>query len=109
MRAIVRAARPRSMRPLAPPARYRNAWRSGSRLGASAAGSVMDAGRRQRCLLQLLGQLQRALSGPARGRLRLRRVRQPQQERAPELVVIALVRLDHVAIEGGGLGVADAV
>src|SRR2546425_12030416 len=66
----------------------------------------MDPGRGERGALQFVGQLQGAPGRPARRRLGLRRRRQAQQQLPPELVVVALVGLDDVAIERGGVAVA---
>src|SRR5439155_22435148 len=67
--------------------------------GSSAAWRVVDAGRRQRDALELFRQVERATRRRAGCRLRFRSGREPQQEPSSELVVIPLVRLDHVAIE----------
>src|SRR3989442_390181 len=55
---------------------------------------------------ELLRELERASRRPRRGGLRLGRRREAQEERAAELVVVALVRLDHVAVQRRGLRVA---
>src|SRR3989442_1483913 len=67
---------------------------------------VMDPRRRERRALELLRELERASRRPRRGGLRLGRRREAQEERAAELVVVALVRLDHVAVQRRGLRVA---
>src|SRR5688500_3655207 len=105
MRAMARAARPRSISVSGMLTRSWNTRDSGS-ITPSAARRVMDAGGSERLLLQLVGELERALRRSRRRRLRLRRGGQPQQERAAQLVVVALVGLDDVAIKGGGVAVA---
>src|SRR6266704_1333050 len=98
--AIASAARPRS---ICPSGRRRRSPNSPS---GSAARGVMDPRRRERRALQLLRELERASRRPRRGGLRLGRRREAQEERAAELVVVALVRLDHVAVQRRGLRVA---
>src|SRR2546422_8553145 len=66
----------------------------------------MDPRRRERRAPELLRELERASRRPRRGGLRLGRRREAQEERAAELVVVALVRLDHVAVQRRGLRVA---
>src|SRR2546426_870624 len=100
MRATASAARPRS---ICPSGRRRRSPNSPS---GSAARGVMDPRRRERRALQLLRELERASRRPRRGGLRLGRRREAQEERAAELVVVALVRLDHVAVQRRGLRVA---
>src|SRR3989442_1490762 len=94
------AARPRS---IAPWGRRRRSPNSPS---GSAARGVMDPRRRERRAPELLRELERASRRPRRGGLRLGRRREAQEERAAELVVVALVRLDHVAVQRRGLRVA---
>src|SRR5688500_17584127 len=108
MRAMARAARPRST---AVSGVVTGSWntRDSASITRSTARRVMDAGGDERLLLQLLGKRQRALRRPRRGRLRLRRGGQPQQKRAAQLVVVALVRLDDVAVERGGIAIARAL
>src|SRR6185503_14071177 len=78
-------------------------------MSRSATRGVVDAGRRQRRALQLVGELERAPRGGARGGLRLGCRGQAQEQPASEIVVIALVRLDDVAIEQRRLLVARAI
>src|SRR3989454_281491 len=99
-RAIASPARPRS---ICPSGRRRRSPNSPS---GSAARGVMDPRRRERRALELLRELERASRRPRRGGLRLGRRREAQEERAAELVVVALVRLDHVAVQRRGLRVA---
>src|SRR4029078_8433518 len=77
----------------------------GSMASSSAPGGVMDPGRRQRLALQLVGQLDRTARRTARRRLSLGRGGQAQDQPPPQLVVVALVRLDGVAVERGRLPV----
>src|SRR6185503_7086086 len=107
-RATARAARPRSMELSGPCRSAPNAWREGS-ITSSAARGVMDAGGGEGFLLQLLGQGQRASRGGRRRPLGLVRRGQPQEQPAVQLVVVALVGLDRVAVERRGLLVTDAV
>src|SRR5262245_18189202 len=69
----------------------------------------MDASGGERLLLKLVGQLERAARRTRRGLLRLLGRREPKQERAPELVVVPFLRLDHVTVHGGRLAVAGAL
>src|SRR3989449_8016913 len=100
MRAIASAARRRSISPSG------GGRRSPNSPSGSAARGVMDPRRRERRALQLLRELERASRRPRRGGLRLGRRREAQEERPAELVVVALVRLDHVAVQRRGLRVA---
>src|SRR5205814_8488868 len=68
----------------------------------SAPRGVVDAGRGEGFLLQLLGQGQRAARRRGRASLRLVGRGQAQQQPPAQLVVIALVGLDGVAVERGG-------
>src|SRR2546429_452458 len=98
--AIAVAARPRSIRPSG---RRRSSPNSSS---GSAARGVVDSGRRERRPLELLRELEGAPRRPRGGALRLVRRGQAQEQRPSELVVVALVRLDHVAVHRRGLFVA---
>src|SRR6267142_1904772 len=107
-RATARAARPRSMEPSGPCRSAPNAWREGS-IASSAARGVMDAGGGEGFLLQLLGHGQRAPRRRLRRLLGLVGRGQAQEQAAAQLVVIALVGLDRVAIERRRLLVAHAI
>src|SRR3989475_3683133 len=100
MRAVASAAGPRSICPSG------GRRRSPNSPSGSAARGVMDPRRRERRAPELLRELERASRRPRRGGLRLGRRREAQEERAAELVVVALVRLDHVAVQRRGLRVA---
>src|SRR5262249_58087185 len=65
----------------------------------SAAGSMVDAAGTQGHHLELLGQLERAARCLARRVLGLRRGRVAEEEPSPQLVVVALVRLDRLPVE----------
>src|SRR5437867_1550038 len=97
------AARPRS---ISASGRRR---RSPNSLRGSAARGVMDPRRRERRPLQLLGELERASRRPRGGGLRLVRRGEAQEQRPPELVVVAFVRLDHIAVHRRGLLVAGCL
>src|SRR6185312_15379894 len=67
----------------------------------SAARRPRDPHLHARDLLELLGERQGPRRRPAGGVLRLGVDREPGEETPPELVVVLLVRLHHVAVEGG--------
>src|SRR2546430_17526120 len=82
---------------------YTTLFRSSARRG------VMDPRRREPRPLQLLGELERASRRPRGGGLRLVRRGEAQEQRPPELVVVAFVRLDHIAVHRRGLLVAGCL
>src|SRR2546430_11824559 len=102
-RAIASAARPRS---ISASGRRR---RSPNSLRGSAARGVMDPRRRERRPLQLLGELERASRRPRGGGLRLVRRGEAQEQRPPELVGVAFVRLNHIPVNRRRLLVAGCL
>src|SRR5262245_50401120 len=104
MRAMQSAPRARSSSGSGP--RTSSAKARATSMAGSAARSVVDAGGGQGLVLELLRQLE---GPPRRGGghlLQLGRGGQRAEERPAQLVVMALVRLDDVAIQRGGVAIA---